>query len=495
MDENDVELQVVKARIRREDNPNYWETSRPILSYGMVRPPYERERNEPINKNIIYFDFRSELSAFDKYFYFETPPAHLINNRKQEYIRYKSRMLRNLFNQNYGIASDSAGNPLNEPIIFLNDEELKMVSYILGRQYIKIEILRHRLFRNWGFSIRLKNIFHQYSEAFSGSGETATVRLVHELSKANEGSFVLLDEPEVSLHPAAQKRLKIFLLNQIIKNKHQIVIATHSPNLIEDLPKEAIKVFSQKIDNGKFIVKENILPEEAFYFIGQQINEKINIIVEDKLAKKIVERVLEKIGPEVYNRFDVRLIPGGAETIIKSYIPIYCNTNNQKYFFILDGDKKKVENLFDVLTLQEQDKNETFLKGKIREQTGCEIKFYVDGNSEGGNAPQRINMMIDFLRYYRSQIKYLPNATPEDIIWSEEVLQQKLNPLDYEQNQQRIISLEDKKKKIFETSKILFGVETQNEAFEDILIKEWLQREDIPFQKIVEIIRNIESNF
>ena len=494
-DGNNIELQVVKARIRRAGNPNYWETSRPILSYGMNKPPYDRERNEPINKNVVYFDFRSELSAFDKYFYFEIPPSYLVNNKKQEFIRYKSKMLRNLFNEEYEIANDSVGKPLNESIVVLNNDELSVISYILGRNYSQIKILKHRLFHNWGFSIKLRNDFHEYSEAFAGSGETATVRLVHELLNSVEGSLVLLDEPEVSLHPAAQKRLKIFLLNQIILHKHQIIIATHSPNLIEELPKEAIKIFAQKIDNGKFIIKENILPEEAFYFIGQQINDKINLIVEDKLAKKIIERVLEKIGPEVNNRFVTQLIPGGAETIMKNYIPVHCNTNNYKYFFVFDGDKKRVENLFDILTLSEQDKTEDFLRNKIMEQTGCNIKFYVDGNTEGGNSTQRIKLMMEFLKYFRTQVKFLPNATPEDIIWSDEILGQKLNQQDFESNHVRIISLANNKHKIFETSKLLFGVATQYEAFEDILVTEWLQKEDALYKNIFEMIKDIESNF
>jgi predicted ATPase len=489
--ENGEELQVVKARIKRKNNPNYWETSRPLLRYGMNPAPEGKERNEPIKKNVIYLDFRSELSAFDKYFYFEIPPENLVSKTKQDYLRYKSKYLKSLFDGAATVINSPHGYKQNKTLINLTAEELSAISDILGKNYIDGKVLEHKLFHTWGLSILLKTKFHEYSEAFAGSGEMSIVRLVQNILNASEGSLILLDEPEVSLHPGAQKRLKLFLLNQIKEKKHQVVISTHSPTLIEGLPKESIKVFFQKEDTGKFIIKENILPEEAFYFIGQQIGDKLTIVVEDKLAQKVIKRILENLGPEVNNRFEIRPIPGGAEAINKFYIPVYSNTNNSKYYFLLDGDKKHVENLYDILTLQEQDKNELFLKAKIKEETGCNIPFYVDGNLEGGNVPQRIKMMIDFLKYFKEHVKYFPMNIPEDIIWSDQIIQQKLNQQDYEQNITRINSLGNSKQKIFETSKILFGVDTQIGAFEDMLINEWIKREDENHVIIKNIIESL----
>ena len=43
-------------------------------------------------------------------------------------------------------------------------------------------------------------------------------------------------------------------------------------------------------------------------------------------------------------------------------------------------------------------------------------------------------MMTSYLRYYRDHVFYLPLNKPEDIIWSEEIIQQKLSVTDYENN-------------------------------------------------------------
>jgi predicted ATP-binding protein involved in virulence len=56
--------EVIKQRINRKNDPDYWETAKPIKRYGMST----KKRFSPIDKNVIYLDFRSELSAFDKFF-------------------------------------------------------------------------------------------------------------------------------------------------------------------------------------------------------------------------------------------------------------------------------------------------------------------------------------------------------------------------------------------------------------------------------------------
>ncbi len=491
-DETGEELQVIKARINRENNPDYWETSRPLIVAGMKEIP-EGKRNPPIKKNVVYFDFRSELSAFDKYFYYETLPSNLRSRTRQDYLRNRSKKLRNLFAGNYD-KTYAHGVAQNKDLENLDANEIKMVSDILTKNYNEIKIIYHKLFHNWGNSILVKTNFHKYSEAFAGSGEMSVIRLVHGLLKATEGSLVLLDEPEVSLHPGAQKGLKQFLLEQIKIKKHQIVVSTHSPTFVEFLPKEAIKIFSQNLDNGKINIKENISSNEAFYFIGHKINNKINLVVEDILAQKILEKILQAMGEHVNNRFVVKFLPGGANAL-QQHIASCCNMNIDNCFFIFDGDQKRVNDLFNVELLTDLDKNVNYLKNKIIEQTGSEIKFYIDGGVQGGNQEQLVQMMITYLRYFKNHVYYLSAVIPEDIIWSDDIVQQKLNSQDYERNITQINSWGSSKQKMYETSKILFGVETQIDAFEDMLINEWIKKEDENYFAIKNIIESLSIEY
>ena len=200
-----------------------------------------------------------------------------------------------------------------------------------------------------------------------------------------------------------------------------------------------------------------------------------------------------KLGEEVNNRFIVKFMPGGA-SVLQQQITIYSNANVGKSFFIFDGDQKRSEELFDVNTLSDANKTIDYLKNIIKDQTGVDIKFYPDGGVEGGNQDQLTQMMISFLKYYKEHIFYLPQAIPEDLIWAEEEVKQKLNLIVFEGNIDRIRNLDNNKDRIYEVSKILFGVDNK-EAMEDILITEWLEKEDANFLVVKNIINLIEEKF
>lgn len=495
VDQNNVIRQVVKARILRNDDPNYWETSRPLAWAGM-RTREDKRRDKPIVKSVVYLDFRSELSAFDKFFYFGNT-KNLKSKNKQEFIRKKSGSLRKLLTREKAILHTSTG-PVNKPIHQLTEQEIKWVSFILGREYISAEYLEHRLFRNDGYSVVFRTNFGHYSEAFAGSGEVAVVRLVMKVLAAEEYSLILLDEPEVSLHPGAQHRLKLFLLEQIKINKHQVVITSHSPSIVHGLPKEAIKVFHQNPRNGRFLIKENLTPEEAFFHIEFPIDNRKNIIVEDVLAKEIISSVLGKIGEETSNLFNIKFNPGGESVIKKEFIPVFCREENKKDFVIFDGDQKRLENHYDWRTIPTTELTINNLKRKLHELTGEDIKFSVDGGLSGGNTEQQIELLKLYLDFYRTNVYYLPQQIPEEIIWNtkyaeilisniyldEVVLKDKITHL---------AAIENTKKKFAFIAEILQG-ENSAEAIASVhkqFIQRWLNSEDQNLDVITNLILSI----
>ena len=86
------------------------------------------------------------------------------------------------------------------------------------------------MFKNPGTSIYVKTkLSSRYSEANAGSGEVAVIQLVKKIEEAQEYSLILLDEPEVSIHPGAQEKLKEYLLEVTKRKKLQVVISSHSP--------------------------------------------------------------------------------------------------------------------------------------------------------------------------------------------------------------------------------------------------------------------------
>jgi len=424
---NDVDgtsRQVIKARIKRENDPNYWETSRPLVWAGMKSIPSGR-RNSPIDKNVVYLDFRAELNAFDKYFYFGDV-KYLKSKNKQEYLRNRAKLLSSIISGDKQYAFSSTGKKLNEDIISLNVDEIKWISYILGKKYTSAKVIRHSIYKSWGYSIIFQTNQSTYSEAFAGSGESAVVRLVQEVLGADSYSLILLDEPEVSLHPGAQNRLKMFLLEQIKLKKHQVVVSTHSPKMLEGLPAEAIKVFTQLSDEGRFTVKNNNVPEEAFYHIEHNYNKKV-IVVEDKLAKSIFETVLDDLGEETRAMFDIQYYTGGCSTLKNDFIKVHSQESSDIYV-VFDGDQKKIDEHYDISSLPARDITIANLETLIQQQTGESIKFKPDGNRQnGGNAAQKLELIKKYLNYYLKYVFYLPKDIPENIIWDDVHAQALLN--------------------------------------------------------------------
>lgn len=493
IDESGTKREVIKARIKRNDDPNYSETSRPLVWAGMQKRD-DGKRDTPIKKNVVYIDFRSELSAFDKYYYFGDT-KNLSARNKQEFIRGKSTSLRKILSKEEVSIKNRAGD-VNKPLRELTNEELQNISFILGKEYTSGKYVEHNFFRNHGYSIYFSTTHAGYSEAFAGSGEVAVTRLVLQVMDAQPYSLILLDEPEVSLHPGAQHRLKLFLLEQIKINKHQIIICTHSPSLIKGLPKESIKAFVQNPQSGRFEVKENVSPEEAFYYIEQPIDDKKNIIVEDILAKLILEGVLEKMGQEVINLFNVTYYPGGESVLHKEYASIFSReTNSNKYIFF-DGDQKPIENIALWSDFTQSEITVANLQKIIRKQTNTDVKFSVDSGSN--KIEQTIELQKKYLDYYKSNVFYIPKQIPEELIWDDIYAEKlvRISIIDEAKANQLIDNItnsESYKDKFAKLSEVIYSDSNSQNilAVQKMFVKYWISLTDDDYNQIVNDINNI----
>ncbi|MGL5725245.1 ATP-dependent nuclease [Cetobacterium sp.] len=404
---DDVQQEVLYQRMPRKGNPDYWETAKPMKSLGMTVD----NRCSPIEKELIYLDFRSEITAFDKAFYFGVKSDEKI----QDFLRKKSKYLKRAFNNEEVRYPVKKTYKTHEKLIQLNQEIIDQINKILEKNYIEIKILKHKFYDKFGVSILVKTkLGLEYSEANSGSGESAIINLVYNIMEASDQTLILLDEPESSLHPSAQKRLKLFLLEQIKKKRHQIILSTHSPMLIEGLPSSAIKLFSNNLTNNT-VIEENRSYEEAFFDLSDSVNLKKTIICEDFSAKELITRILNISKKNHYMNVE---IGGGAESILKKYVPIFSNNLENNFYIMLDGDKTKESINLQNETLEKLE-DESYLKAKSKEVFGFDIPIYIDGGLFGGNSDQKKEMYKKNIEFHKNRVKYIPNnKIPEEIILS-----------------------------------------------------------------------------
>ncbi len=409
-DEGGESKEVLKTRINKEGQPDLWDTSEPILRYGMTMGA----RNPPLEKHVVYFNFRAVQSAFEKAFHEERPPASGI----QDHLRHRSWYLRRLLDGHRKLPNFHGQRTHTAPVQ-LAANELEIVGGILGRDYISATILEHRLFGHWGSSVMLTTRHASYSEAFAGSGETAVVLLVHEMLQAPERTLFLLDEPETSLHPGAQRRVLDLLLGECVKSRHQVIMCTHSPNFVSSLPPSAVKVFTP-IPTGCFRIAQNVLPEEAFFVIGEPLPHKLVIRVEDRVAK-LLEEVLSRMDVAAANLFEVVYYPGGTGAM-KQDATTYSRDTASGIHLLFDGDQMPEAPVFDPGTMQaaveaDPDRAIAILTQEIRNAAGEVPRFAPDGGVQGGNKVQLRDLMKQYLRYFRARVHFFPMESLEDEIW------------------------------------------------------------------------------
>ena len=420
-DDESVELrQALKTRIREPDNPDYWEPSRPIKSYGMTLLP-GKERWPQIEMDAVLIQMRFKLNAFDRCFHFVSPSTlrafkreHQLLSipRVQDYLRYRARGLKKAIETHSVI--NRGGNEMNRKVEPISAEALKIASRLIGKDYTAATAVEHRFYESWAETIRFQADNLMYSEAYAGAGETAVMAVVREVLRPGKGRLILIDEPETALHPGAQRELLVFLLQQIVVNQHQIILSTHSPELIQGLPSSAIKVLVPTT-GGRVQIEEDRSPEEAFFRVGHLFNPGTTIIVEDRLAKAVVERAIQARGDAFSAKFRVEFRPGG-DSEMKKDIAVFSQTDAVSPIFLFDGDKRADHIDPETLALAVT-KDAGELDKIIKEQTGRQIRFSEDSNMDGG---AQANLRMKYLRYYFRNVKYLPYQSPDDGLWSEE---------------------------------------------------------------------------
>lgn len=405
-----------KARVGKKRD--YWEPARRSGPDGMAPlPPGEYEgktsdRWYPVRRNVVYINLKSTFGSFDRYFYFD---EGISGENKRSVMLNEAKRLKVIKEENRQSYKLGGGRERLFENRDLTTEELEQVSQILGRTYESARLIRHSLYpgnRGQDLSVVFRR-GAEYSEAFAGSGEIAAVSVVVEILAAKEYSLILLDEPETSLHPGAQRALLRFLLEQIKTKKHQIIISTHSSEFLGGLPHEAIKVFEEN-GNAQCRVLPKSSPHAALKRLGKTPENRHRVLVEDPLAALLVTKAAKGLDPGDADSLDIRVAPGGAESILKYLVPAAI-VSGDRLFVMLDGDQRKVAQFSDPEKIAPADYDT--LGERIRAELGVEPTYHIPGgNDDAGHKQAKIEAHLNYLAWAQERIAYFPRPLPEQIL-------------------------------------------------------------------------------
>jgi predicted ATPase len=191
-------------------------------------------------------------------------------------------------------------------------DKLKRLSFVMGHEYASARMALSDIDASREVPVLVEKQF-QYSGYHQGSGQITVSELMRtELPKYG---LVLIDEIESSLHPRAQRRLIRDLAEQCRLQECQIILTTHSPYVIDELPLEARMCILKTNDNGRSIkqIVSGISPEFAMTKMDDDVHPECDIYVEDDAAKTFLEEILARHGGDVVHRCAV--VPYGGVNV------------------------------------------------------------------------------------------------------------------------------------------------------------------------------------
>jgi len=211
--------------------------------------------------------------------------------------------------------------------------QLGRLSSILGRTYRVA-----RMAVTVGDEKRAVPVIQQdeasYSGFHQGAGETTVAELLE--TEIPKYSLVLIDEIESSLHPRAQRRLLRDLAERCREQQLQIILTTHSPYVLEELPEHARVHILES--GGKRQIIYGVSPAFAMTKMDDVRQYECDIYVEDAPAGALLIEILFKFDKDLIER--CRVTPCGAASVGQSLgIMVSQRRFHTPTCVFLDGDK------------------------------------------------------------------------------------------------------------------------------------------------------------
>jgi predicted ATPase len=248
---------------------------------GRVRKPGERWRGNPERRerNVVYIDLSRIQPVPARVGYSKLAKAQHVETGATEFDQYRLGRLSQIMGRHYELAK-----------MALTDADIG------GKRPVPVLAHEGAVFSG----------FHQ------GAGETTIAELL--AADLPRYSLVLIDEIESSLHPRSQRRLIRDLAERCRERELQIIMTTHSPYVLDELPLEG-RAYILESSGTKDIVY-GASPDFAMTKMDDQPHYECDLYVEDERATVLVLEILAAHAPLLVQR--CQTIAYGAGSVGKA---------------------------------------------------------------------------------------------------------------------------------------------------------------------------------
>lgn len=199
-------------------------------------------------------------------------------------------------------------------------------------------------------------------------------------------SIIIVEYPELFLHPSLQKTASKILYR--LSKKNQVIFTTHSPNMVANFTRGQI---CQIVLDGEgySTVRQNADIDDILNDLGYSANDLLNVdfvfIVEGKQDKTRFPLLLEKYYADMYDKNGdlsrISIITTNSCTNIKTYANLkYMNQLylRDQFLMIRDSDGKDPEELASQLCryYSERHKQDNDILPRVQRQNVLILKYY-----------------------------------------------------------------------------------------------------------------------
>lgn len=221
----------------------------------------------------------------------------------------------------------------------LNEDSIKELSYVLGQNYFKARFTGTNVDAKREVGLLTKE-YGEISQFHQGAGEDSILDMFKLFQDIPQQSLLVIDEVENSLHPQAQRRFVRYLLRLARKKKIQVILSTHSPFVLEELPSIA-RIMLVSLSDRKDIIYE-VSSQYALSTIDEKEHPEVYVHVEDEEAAiffwEIMKKNANKYGE--YLRKITTQIVGSCSVVSTLNDLSRQNKLPYKSISIVDGDKR-----------------------------------------------------------------------------------------------------------------------------------------------------------
>lgn len=240
------------------------------------------------------------------------------------------------------VNEDANFSELLEPLspYWLDVNELETLRYLLGK---KIDSCRIYEVTEYGdldpFPYFIAEAGgYSYGSESMGYGELSLLFVLWKLRTIQKNSVLVLEEPEAHVSPRSQRALMDILAKSCDEKGLSIILTTHSPAIIANLPNEKLVLISKNGNGTTASIGASKL--QINELLGATTLKRALVLVEDRAACQFVLALLGEINLDLLSQIEV--VVAGSAAKIDSVLSALPRSRDGwlKVIGVYDGDMR-----------------------------------------------------------------------------------------------------------------------------------------------------------